>query len=123
MFLTVLMESHQECSPTSLDLIKKDILITSDMIGQDHHCINQNNPFMLSANPGQTLNITMIDLNPNQKQMAYGKIKDVKVGNEITLRSETRLSHVFASSGNQVEVTFYTSSMRFALDISGSGFN
>ena len=121
MFLTVLQET--QCSSSSLDLIQKNTLITSDMIGQDQNCINQNAPFMLSTKPGQTLNITLIDLNSNQNQMAYGKIKDGKMGNEITLRSETRVSHIFVSSGNQVEVTFYTSSMRFALDITGMGFH
>ena len=76
---------------------------------------------MLSAKPGKTLNITLINLNANHNQMVYGKIKDGKMGNEITLRSETRLSHV--SSGNQVEVTFYMSTMRFALDVTGRGLH
>ena len=89
------------------------------MIAQDHSCTEPNKPFVLSAKPGQTLNITLLDLNSNQYQMTYGKIRDAKMGNEITLRGDTRLSHVMVSSGNQVEVEIYTSSMRFALDITG----
>ena len=117
-FLQAVLQTTLCSSSSTLNLVHKDALITSDMIGQD--CINQNNPFMVSAKPGQTLNITLIDLDSNQNQIAYGKIKDTKLVKEITLRDNTRLSHVMMSSGNQVEVTFYTSSMRFALDITGN---
>ena len=85
---------------TPIELLQINTIITSDILLQDHSCITQNEPFTLSAKPGQKLNITLIDFNSNHNQITYGKLKDIKSDNEIPQRGDKRLSHLMISKAN-----------------------
>ena len=118
---TALQVSPAHCSgKESIHLKDKDTIIPSDIIGGPSNCISSNQPFSISAQPGQTLNVSLFDFNHDQTQMSYGKLKDIGDGKEVTLQGGNRRQHVMDTSGHQIDITIYTSSKLFAIDVAGT---
>ena len=120
LFITELQFSHQECSAqSSLALVEKEAVIVSDVTERHQNCFKLNQPFTISAKIGQVLNVTLIDFNNEQTQVMYGKIKDQKIGDEVSIIGNERILHLMSTKGHEIDITFYTSSTKFALDIQG----
>ena len=120
LFITALELSQQECSvQTSLISVEKETIIVSNMAKQYQNCIKLNQPFTISAKTGQVLNVTLIDFSNEQTQITYGVIKDQKIGKEISIIGNVRMRHLMSTKGHEMDVTIYTSSTNFAIDIQG----
>ena len=87
--------------------ISSTFLTSPESAIDDISCI-----WLLKAQQGQVINITLIDFNPSDKQQschALGYVKDLLSGREIiicqTLRRE---NHVWTSSGSELEIQIGT---------------
>ena len=113
--------SHAQClGEEPIVLNEKDTIITNNVAEAHQNCISTSHPLILSAQPGQVLNISLLDFNHDQNQISYGKLKDVTKGVEVILQRGFRRQHVINTLGHQIEITFYTASKAFAIDIAGN---
>ena len=64
--------------------------------------------WLITALPGQTINITVIDFHPKHNQptcQPLGFVKDLNNDNEVTIcKNEKRKQHLYQSSGSRVEI-------------------
>ena len=67
-------------------------------------------PWLISALPGQTVNLTLIDFQPHPSQQTcrpLGFVKDLHSGQEVIMcKSDKRKQHLYLSTGTEVEIQF-----------------
>ena len=83
--------------------------ISSSMAATDIGWGSSKCPWLITALPGQRINITMIDFQPlassQRNCQQLGSIKDLRNEHEITICKDVkRMQHLYTSSGAQVEI-------------------
>ena len=80
-------------------------------------------PWILTALPGQVINITIIDFHPSSTQSGceeLGYITDRDNGHEVTIcKSSRREQHLFTSTGLKVEIKLQNNGQQFLLQYTG----
>ena len=120
--ITVYTFGNAQCSqPNVAKIASTEVLITKEQTEKyNGPCYDFSLPWKLQVTQGQYFNISLIDYEFSAKDdTQYGKINDEETNAVYTISSGNRYQDVFMSSGNEVEVTFYSTSAEFALIFRG----
>ena len=112
----------QHCTTNShivIEMENQDSYISSDDI--ESSCINQNQPWILATQSGQSLNISLVNLGDSHGSDVYGTLKDQSTNREVVFGGGPREQHLMLSS-EPLAVTIQTDALervRFLLHIQG----
>ena len=97
-------------SNVQIEIPSKEVYLASDNIHSS--CVSNGNTLTLYSNEGQTLNITMIDINDNDAptDQIYGTINDPANDNRIMIESGPRKRNLMSTLSNTVEISLQSSS-------------
>ena len=86
-------------------------------------CINNNTPRVISAQPGQRLNISLIDMHDSQGSLGtedfYGSVKDISTNKNVAFGHGDRVQHLLVTNGHEAEMVLKTRRISFVLMVQG----
>ena len=112
--------------------MKSGSLVISSLSARESQCATQNSPLIIQSNPGQKINITLIDYNwggtgfdiqRKRCQQLYGHIVSYDTSDILEIcGGSTRVKHVHTASSHMIQIAFDESALQhytFLLKIQG----